>query len=50
MKKKSITVIRYLFGLMLLAFGIIGLLNLMPAPQYEGRIHSATFEITPSWL
>jgi hypothetical protein len=36
MKKKSTTVIRFLFGLMLLAFGISGLLSLMPAPQYAG--------------
>ncbi|GIO39631.1 hypothetical protein J41TS12_44920 [Paenibacillus antibioticophila] len=34
MKKKSITVIRILFGLMLLAFGIIGLLNLAPESHY----------------
>jgi hypothetical protein len=36
MKKKSTTVIRIIFGLMLVGFAISGLLNLMPAPQYAG--------------
>jgi uncharacterized membrane protein YphA (DoxX/SURF4 family) len=34
--KKSTTVIRIIFGLMLVAFGISGFLNLMPMPHYAG--------------
>lgn len=36
-KKKSTTIIRIIFGLMLLGFAVSGLLNLMPAPQYAGE-------------